>query len=434
MRIQNKTTVAFLILFIGLYPFISGAIGIEGKEKEKPAENRVYKESIHSVRFFREGWEFSMPVLELASDQHLLLRFDDLSGDFKSYSYTITLCDFNWIPSNLMQAEYLQGFNQNPINDYRKSINTTIPYTNYSLAIPNENTKIRLSGNYLLTVFEDGNENNPVLTRKFYILEPSTKISGLVKNATYDSYRGPNQEIDFSIGYPGMSIQDPRTEIKVAVLQNSRDDNAVTGLKPSFVRDNQLVYDYSKENVFSGGNEFRNFDLKNLQTNGLEVENIEFVAPLYHANLQLDVPRNGKNYLSEDDLNGKYLVKNDRASDAELESDYVMVHFSLQPGQALAEGAVYIFGELSDWKCMPANKMTYNADLKAYEGAMLLKQGFYDYQYVFVPKNSGNIDNVLFEGSHVETENDYLIFVYYHGFTSRYDRLIGFQTINPVKK
>jgi len=238
----------FILLFSG-----SKALLVEAKEKEKPLGDMISSKTIKSVRFFREEWEFSLPVLELGTDQHLILRFDDLSEDFKNYSYTITHCDIDWFPSRLIQTEFVEGFSENPINDYSKSINTTIQYTNYFLAIPNENTKPRLSGNYYLTIFEEGKRDSPVLTRRFYVTESSAKINGIVKNATFDSFRGPNQEVDFTVGYPGVSMQDPRTEVKVMLMQNSRTDNSITNLKPLFIRDNLLSYDYSKENVFAGG-------------------------------------------------------------------------------------------------------------------------------------------------------------------------------------
>ncbi len=423
-----------IVLLAGLIIAILSAFQATAKEKEKPAGNMIYRESIHSVRFFRDGWEFSMPVFELGSDQHLVLRFDDLSDQVNNYSYTITHCDFDWFPSRLLPSEYMQGFNENPINDYKQSINTTISYVNYFLAIPNENAKLLLSGNYLLTVFEEGKRDKPVLTRRFYVLEPLTKISGIVKNATFDSYKGPNQEIDFNIDYSRIKMQDPRTEVKVSVLQNSMEDNALTSLKPQYIRDNQLVYDFNKENIFPAGNEFRNFDIKNIQTNGFGVKSIDFINPYFHINLQTDVLRNAGIYKMENDLNGHYLVKNDRANDPELESDYVLVHFSLQTPQPLTEGDIYAFGELSDWKCTPYNRMTYNVKNKLYEGTLSLKQGFYDYHYVYVEKGSPGINHIALEGSHVETENDYQILVYYHGFASRYDRLIGFRTINSVKQ
>ncbi len=418
-----------IILILGFLPF-----AVTAMEKEKPLTDAIYRDNIKTVLFFREGWEFSLPILEMGSTQHLILKFDEITDKTKNYSYTITHCDFDWFPLRLIQTEYMEGFVENPVNDYQPSINTTISYVNYQLAIPNDNVRLLVSGNYLLTVFEDGHRENPVLTRRFYVVETSARVNGIVKSATFDAFKGPDQEVDFSVEYSGLNVQDPRNEIKVFLMQNYRSDNAVTNLKPLYVRNNQLSYDYNKENVFKGGNEFRNFDAKNLKINGMRVEKIDYLQPFYHVTLKTDLSRERENYIFENDLNGRYLVKNDRANDPDLESDYILVHFSLEVPHPLPEGDIYIFGELSDWQCGPANKMTFNNAVKLYEATLLLKQGFYDYQYAFVGKDNPIIDNTLLEGSHVETENDYQIFSYYRGFSFRYDRLIGFRIINSVKQ
>ncbi len=425
---KNHISISILFILLSMY-CLAGSV-----EKATPMINGIYSENIRSVQFAREGWDFSQPILELGADQRLQLKFDEISDGVTNFVYTITHCDTEWYPSRLVQSEYMEGFIENPINDYAASINTTSKYTNYLLSLPNENVRFLISGNYLLTVFGEGKRTTPVLTRRFYIVEPLTEISGVIKKATFEGYKGRNQEIDFAIDYSRFSIQDPRTEVKVVVTQNSRTDNCLTNLKPLFVRDNQLSYDLGRENVFEGGNEFRNFDSKNIRVNGLGVANIEFVNPFYHVELKPDQIRQDREYRNESDLNGRYLIKNDRITDSDLESDYIQVHFSLKTQEPLLGGDIYVFGGLSDWQCQPANKMKWNFEAKLYETTLLLKQGFYDYQYVYVEKGSNKINNTLLEGSFVETENDYQIFVYYRGFSSRYDKLIGYRTINSVKR
>ncbi|NEW82604.1 MAG: DUF5103 domain-containing protein [Mariniphaga sp.] len=399
-----------------------------------PLKNGIFRENIRSVQFVREGWDFSQPVLDLGADQRLLLKFDEFTEGVTNFVYTITHCDAEWYPSRLVQSEYMEGFIENPVTDYAASVNTTTKYTNYLLSLPNENVRFLISGNYILSVFDEANRTTPVLTRRFYIVESSTEISGEVKKSTFEGYKGRDQEIDFTVDYSRFSIQDPRTEVRVVVMQNSRTDNCLTNLKPLFVRNNLLSYDLSRENVFAGGNEFRNFDTKNIRMNGLGVANIEFINPTYHVELRTDQIRPERDYRNESDLNGRYLIKNDRVTDSDLEADYIFVHFSLQMPEPLLGGEIYVSGGLSDWQCQPANKMKWNFESKLYEAALLVKQGFYDYQYVYVENGSIKIDNTLLEGSYVETENDYQIFVYYRGFSSRYDRLIGYRTINSVKR
>jgi len=399
-----------------------------------PLKNSIYRENIRSVQFVREGWDFSQPVLELGADQRLLLKFDELTEGVTNFVYTITHCDSEWYPSRLVQSEYMEGFIENPVTDYAASVNTTSKYTNYLLSLPNENVRFLISGNYLLSVFDEADRSTPVITRRFYMVEPSTDISGEVKKSTFEGFKGRDQEIDFAIDYSRFSIQDPRTEVRVVVMQNSRSDNCLTNLKPLFVRNNLLSYDLSRENVFAGGNEFRNFDTKNIRMNGLGVADIEYINPDYHVTLRTDQIRRERDYRNESDLNGRYLIKNDRVADSDLEADYTMVHFSLQMPEPLLGGEVYFFGGLSDWQCQPANKMKWSFESKRYEAAVLLKQGFYDYQYVYVENGNNKIDNTLLEGSYVETENDYQIYIYYRNFSSRYDKLIGYRTINSVKR
>ncbi len=366
---KNKTISfsAFAILnivFLITVIFSFSTSPVEAREREKPLNDSIYQDNIKTVEFFREGWNFSLPILEMGSNERLVLKFDELNNQTRNYSYTITHCDFDWFPSRLIPSEYMEGFIENPVNDYRTSINTTIPYVNYQLAIPNENVRLLVSGNYLLKVFEDGKQDSPILTRRFYVVEPSARINGIVKNATFDRFRGPNQEVDFTFDYPRLNIQNPSTEVKVVLMQNFRYDNAITNLRPLYIRNNQLSYDYNQENVFKAGNEFRNFDAKILQVNGLGVRNIEFIPPLYNVFLETDYPRSDQSYIFENDLNGQYLIKNDRSNDPDLESDYILVHFSLQVNRPLPEGDIYVFGGLSNWKCSEANKLNYNTCLK----------------------------------------------------------------------
>jgi hypothetical protein len=325
----------------------------------------------------------------------------------------------------------MEGFQENPLHDYAFSINTTIQFVNYKLTLPNDQVRILLSGNYLLKVWEDGNQEKPVLIRQFYVVEKATEITGVVQKATYEGYNGASQQLSFAVNYSRLTITDPLTEIKTVVMQNGRRDNLLTSLKPTFIRQNQLIYE-DKANPFKGGNEFRNFHAKNLQTNGMGIHNIEYRDPYFYIFLEKDQSLRNEMYSTRNDLDGNFLVKNDRTSDSDLEADYIYVHFSLLPPDLVTNDPIYVFGALSDWQCLPYNQMIFNPDSKMYEATILLKQGFYDYQYVLFNKETKVIDAAFLEGSHVDTENFYHIFVYFRGFSSRYDRLIGYRPINSV--
>jgi hypothetical protein len=400
----------------------------------KNGRNLSYTDpKIHTVLFYTAGWEFSLPVIEAGTSERLILKFDELAGNPENFHYSLVHCDADWNTSRLTTSEYMEGFAENPINDYAFSVNTTIPFVNYRLTLPNNDVRILVSGNYLLKIWEENNREKPVLVRPFYVAEKEAEISGEIHRATYEGYNGESQQVAFAINFSKLNITDPLNEIKTVVMQNSRADNQLFGLKPTYIRQNQLVYE-DKLDLFKGGNEFRNFNAKNIQTNGMGVRAVEYRDPYFHLFLERDMSLGKEIYRSKDDLNGSYLVKNDRASDSDLESDYVWVHFFLSPPDQVTNDQIYVFGALSDWQCSLINHMEYNPETKLYEATMLLKQGFYDYQYVLYNKDKDSVDASFLEGSHIETENDYHFFVYYRGFSSRYDRLIGYRVINSIKR
>jgi hypothetical protein len=394
-------------------------------------ENAVYREEIKSVLFYREGFELSNPVLDLHEDSRLIFKFDDVSGEIKKYYYTLLHCDANWNESFLVRNDYLEGFPDNPIEDFARSFNTTFGFVNYYLELPNDRVRFKISGNYVLLVYEDNDKEKLVLSRRFYISEPLVTIEGSVRRATTDAYRGENQEVDFTVFHDKLRIDNPREEVKVVIMQNNRWDNAIRNLKPLFIQQNRLIYDYAKENVFKGGNEFRYFDTRNHKITGEGVAEITFFRPYYHVTLFPSEVRTGKRYYQYTEMNGKYVVESqERVSDFDLESDYQFVHFSLPLEAPLLGGTVNVFGALSNWNANKSNEMTWNFETRQYELTLLLKQGYYNYLYVYVPQGSKVADSTNLEGSFWETGNDYQIFVYYREMAGRYDRLVGYNQMN----
>ncbi len=421
-------------MFLRLFFMLASAIFFmqaEGQVNRFYHENAVFSEDIKSVRFHRAGFELSNPVLALNEDARLVFKFDDLSGKAKRYYYTVLHCDADWNESFIRQGDYLDGFPDNPIDDYARSFNTTFSYVNYYLELPNERIRFKSSGNYILLVHEDNNKEKLVLSRRFYITEPLVTIEATVRRATMDAFKGENQEVDFVVYHEKLRIENPRDEVKVVIMQNNRWDNAVRNLKPLFIQQNRLVYDYDRENVFKAGNEFRYFDIRNYRINGEGVAETSFHRPYYHVTLVPDKIRNGKPYFPYEEMNGKYVVESqERVNDYDLECDYQFVHFALPMEAPLMGGTVNVFGELSNWNANKSNEMTWNFETDRYELTLLMKQGYYNYMYVYVPEGSKSADHTNLEGSFWETENDYQIFVYYRDLAGRYDRLVGYTQIN----
>ncbi|HEX5003531.1 MAG TPA: type IX secretion system plug protein domain-containing protein [Bacteroidia bacterium] len=392
-------------------------------------ENMIYKSNIKTVIFEKYGVQFSDPVITLGSGEQLFLSFDDLDGDFKSYAYTLIHCDASWHPTNLMPNEFLEGFYEEHIDNYETSFNTIQKYTHYMLTLPGRDVRPMISGNYLLKIFVEGQNDHPVITRRMMVLEPLVVVDAKVNRGTITDTRETCHEIDFAIHYPAIKVANPFEDVKVVLRQNNRWDNAIFGLKPLFLKDNLLEYDYEEGNIFKAGNEFRNFDATSLRLQSIYVKNIVEADNGFTVVLMPEISRAFDRYVFENDIDGNRLIRNQHVNNSDIEAEYVSVKFTLKH-ELLANGNFYVFGALSDWRTSKEFMMNYNPDENAYEALLYLKQGYYNYEYVFVADGKHVCDDTLVEGSHYETENNYSILVYYRPLGGRYDKLVNYTKMN----
>jgi len=400
------------------------------KKEPLQYQDHIYKKNIATAQLFVKDDPMTYPVIFLRSGRQLELHFDDLNSEFHTYSYKYIHCNANWEPSGLTKQEYLSGFFSGYIEDYEYSFNTLFSYINYSLVFPNQETQFRLSGNYLLLVYANNNEEDLVLSKRFYVVDEKVSIESNIRMATLARYREYKQEIDFTINHENYNIQDPYGNLKVVISQNRRWDNAITDLKPLFVKTPELVYNYEDNNLFDGNNEYRFFDAKDLRYQSMNVDGIQIIDRKTHVYLLPEEPRSFKRYFNQQDLNGRRLIKRDQSRDANKEADYMITHFMLSREAKVPGGDIYVFGELSDWEFKEAFKMDYVEVNNEYVLTTKLKQGYYNYNYVFLADGETKGDMSVIEGTHSETENDYYFFIYHRQQGEIYDRLVGFDIKN----
>ncbi len=360
------------------------------------------------------------PIVRLG--EKLLLSFDDLNADEHTYSYKIEHCDLDWKKSDLSQSEFIDGFAEDRIRDYENSFNTLQSYTNYRLTIPNETTKLKISGNYLIAVLNE--EDEIVFKRRFVVYESKVTVGVAVFKSRDISFFNTKQSVEFSINTPNMVINNPSEEIIPVILQNNNWQNAIIGLKPQFFRGDQLLYKYNKETSFWAGNEFLYFDSKSIRNTSLNIANVELGENLYNTYLFTDQERRNQPYTLYPDVNGNYVIRTLSGENNNTDADYSWVYFSLKCSKNLEGKEVYVNGNFNNWQLNNDNKLKYNETLGLYETKLLLKQGFYNYQYV-TKEIDGTINNHDIDGSFYQTENDYIVLVYYKKFGSRHTKVIG---------
>lgn len=394
----------------------------------------VYEPGIKTVKLYREGFDLSSPILELNKNDKLVLTFDDMAKDVKTFNYTVIHCNADWKPSSLYTSEYIEGYTDDRIVNYAFSFNTLQRYVHYTLNFPNENIRVTKSGNYILKVYSDYDPEKLVLTRRFMVVDQKIGIEAGVKRAIIINDRNTKQQIHFSIYNKNYPINDAYSDLHVILQQNQRWDNLITDLKPLFIKDDQLIYNQDEGNTFDGLNEFRYFDTRSFRFLSERIDHFDFDSlKQNHVYLYGDDVRRFKRYSTYSDLNGRFKIKIQEGNNSELESDYGYVHFSLPYETPVPDGKLFIFGGLTDWQIRSNNELKYNKEKKAYEGILYLKQGYYNYHYAFVGDKEKVIDPTFIEGNHYETENDYTIYVYHRAIGTRYDQLIGIRQLNSLQ-
>lgn len=404
------------------------------KENYIRYEDHIYKDNIKTVLLHRQGFELSEPILILGSPDKLLLSFDELDARVQRYQYTFIHCGSDWKPTAINSRKVMEGFEDDYIPDYRSSNNTLQAYIHYELAFPNENIQLKLSGNYVILVYADENKDNPMLTARFSIVEQKVKIKAEIRRGNSLDDLALQQKVDFSLFGGGINLIDPYRNLDVIIRQNKRWDNAITNLKPLMVKGDELDYHLDVGNVFNGGNEFRFFDSKTIKYPSERVTRIDRGDRLFEFYINPDVKRNTKVYITEEDINGRYLIKTDDGRDPSVDGDYVIVHFRVPYTPPFMDGSLYLMGGLTYLQFSKTNKMIYNFNTKSYELTLLLKQGYYNYQYFFLENGKQSGDETRIEGSHYEAENEYDIFVYYKDPSAEYQRLVGWEVITSRTK
>lgn len=376
--------------------------------------------NIKTITFVQSG-QNTIPVFKLGDS--FQLQFDDLLGTEANFYYTIKHCDYDWKQSQLSSNEYLGGFDDQRIIDYTNSFNTLQLYSHYRVSFPNKFTQIKVSGNYVISILNEDREL--VFSRKFILYEDIVSVPMQVKRARDVRSVDHKHNIDFSIKTSLFTFQSPLQNVKVLLMQNGKFNDAISNIKPMFTVGNDLVYKYDKETQFWAGNEYLFFENKNIQAANNSVGYVTSDGGLYGTHLLTNNARGNNPYTFWPDINGNFLVNILNRENPEIESDYAWVYFSLSAPAFYEKKDIYICGMFNNYATNDESKMEYNEKKGIYEKAMMIKQGFTNYNYV-IADSKGTIDNEnAIDGNFYQTENNYFALVYYRENNQRYDRVIG---------
>ena len=394
----------------------------------------IFDSNVKSLKIAPLSNMYFPPIYVLGSDDVLNVNFDYLDLDIQYLRYSVTHCNANWQPSQLVESEYIDGFNQADIEDYKPSEATFVHYYNYDFCIPNNDFIITKSGNYLLKVYRQDDPDDVLFQTRFSVCENTMGVYAEVSTNTDVDYNAHNQQVNFVVTTKGGErISDPYIELTAIVTQNSRLDNEVTVTKPMMVSGNKVTFEHNRDLIFPAGNEYRRIEMVNVNSLNMGVQKIQYFEPYYHATLYINEPRVDGQYLYDKTQHGHFTIRTSGAYDSMVESDYIVTHFMLKTGERLEGGNLFVQGEFT--LGMPPEQcvMRYDANYGTYNCDILLKQGAYNYQYLWVPNGSGVGQTAMIEGDKYQTSNEYLVKVYDRPFGERYDHFVGFGIIYSVR-
>lgn len=411
--------IVYVLLATMLFPYGAAA-----------QRNEIYNDRIATLQVVTgENWMLP-PVIKLnsTSDANCIhISFDDLTHTYQRYTYKIEHCEADWTVSDeLFSSDYVDGFAEgNTIDDVVESVNTNVLYNHYSLTLPNNKCRMKLSGNYKVTVFDENNDNEPMFAACFMVLEPQMGVSMEVSSNTDIDINNRHQQVSMAVNYGGLAVSNPQIQIKTMVTQNQRWDNAKINAAPQYIMADGLRWEHSKDLIFEAGNEFHKYEILDIHHPTMGIDRLEWDGTNYNVFPFATGQR--PNYLYDEDANGAFYIRNSDNIENDRTSEYVLVHYQLNCPDKV-DGRVYISGMWTNNMFIPKYEMTYNSEKSCYEATVLQKQGYYNYQYIMVDPY-GVSRTMPTEGNFHQTENSYQAYVYYKGLGERCDRLVGFQNV-----
>lgn len=407
-----------------LIAFLTIVTGINAQYR-----TQIFQPSIKTLEVGVVGQKYVLPIINLAGDETISVSFDEMSHEAHSYSYSIVHCNADWKPSSLNSSEYIDGFTTGEITDFQLSVNTTFLYTHYALSLPNDDMKFKISGNYVMYVYEDNLRDKPLLQACFSVVEPRVNVDARLRGNTDTELSGRLQQIDFDVNLNGYVVKDAATEMKVVVRQNNRFDNEVKNIVPTYFSNSKLSYINNKSLIFEGGNEFHTFDISSVYAASRGVQKVVYVQPHYEVYLTEDKVQTSKTFIPEPDVNGKFVINHQESfENSDTEGEYIWVHFALK-SKPFFDGMLYLGGDFCYNLFNTDTALKYDVEKEMYVKSVLLKQGGYNYQYRFIPKGQNQASVEKVEGSYWQTGNEYSIYVYHRPWGGRYDHLIAVKQI-----
>ena len=388
------------------------------------AGNRIYSPQIKSLQAVVNQDFLSPAVMRLHTDDILQIAFDELSHDYHRYAYNIERCEADWTPSEeVFESDWLEGFNAIVIDDHEQSVNTIIPYTHYQLQIPNDQCRLKMSGNYRLHIIDDESQKELACV-EFMVTDQTMSLFMEASTNTDIDHNISHQQLSISLNYNNHIVTNPQEQIRMVVRQNDREDNSRLHVSPSFIQANGLRWQHHQQLIFDAGNEYHKYEVLDPSHPTMGIDYINWDGEQYQVYPFINEPR--PHYIYDEDADGAFYIRNSDNRENDTASEYVWVNYRLKAPE-LPFGRIIIQGMWTT-EAPETYLMSYDEKERLYTASILQKQGYYSYQYLWQDQD-GHLQTLPSEGNFYQTENRYQAYIYYKGTGERTWRLVSYRQL-----
>jgi len=398
-------------------------------QSQTPIEHRILNKDIRSVSIYPIDQPLSMPIVPM--NGVLEISFDDLGEYIRELEYTIIHCKRDWTPSNLNISEYLDGFDDASLRDFNSSRGSILDYMHYDLRLPNDDIKWRISGNYILKVWDRDNDNELLMTLRFVVYETNVQFT---QGEVFESGRlgsfDTHESLTYALRIKDIGLDAPMRSISSSVFQNQNWHSMIDSINPRRVHSGELYFDQRNSVIFPAMRQYRLTDLRSLSSPGYGVASVEEYTDGINVTKTTDEVRGFEvGFGRDDDLNGAFVIDNTERLNDLWGVQYAYTLFTLHYFNAPPDADIYLLGAFNQYQVDEHSKMELNEPESIFYKEVLLKQGVYDYVYG-VKRPNEPISFQETEGYDNRAQNDYHVIIYYHPFLGTYDRVIAYATMS----
>ncbi len=372
---------------------------------------------VSTVQLYLGADETEPPVLALGGGTPLTLEFDLLgTQEGRPLSAYLVHTDRSGRP-DLFPAQYVQGFDREDLVQPERSRGTTVPYVHYRHRFPDGQTRLTVSGAYLVRVTELGDPSRVLFERPFYVAETETAV----ETGTF----GQGGALGVGAFLPLVRVSTAREAsgapfgYAACFALDGRLSGAACSERPLLTTGSSLAFSLPTDAAFRGDASRFSLDLRRLARSP-RLEDVDVSTDTTRVRLAPDDPAFSD--VLAPSTNGQSVVRQGGqvAGDAGVYGEYAAVTFVLTPPGGSPLRDAFVEGSFGGWSAARV-PMRWNAATQRHEATALVKQGRHEYRYV---SNDGRLARAQ-AMTLGRAESRVTAFVFYRDVLKGTDRLLA---------